>query len=538
MKTWWLPLLLWAVLWLAGSVWSAIGLQQDLAKAAQAALYDPAGPRLTASAQGQQVVLHGTLHRASDLQRAKDRLAKDVRLPGAVGLGSSINPVQSVRSLVVMDLKPEGWGLLVATNRQVRLLGACGSAFESQRIEGSVNAGGHLSSLIRNDMVADADSFIEADALERTANANLPLDEENLKHGVIAFARWGSPWEMLDAAQPAEVLRQKMLAAGLPADAWPEGVSDEVHRARVARQHWLAEQEQAKQLAKLPPGHVVMAQRGDAILLRGELGTPQLCALVVGAVVKAAPMRRIIDELLPSVHRRPETDASLLTSTLPTMAGGLLTKMLAVGTPTSGWRRIDLATLDVQDESTFGSDVLPTGLDPRLVLPDVLTAVTWLQSINNEPLKPTEGQMLPHLIIAAAGDRVYLRGAVAEESVRAQIESAAKRFYVGRVVDASIRLDTACMATRTILQTVTTLPSLPAQNTTGLLGMAVAGQVWQSLPLRDTWLDEAGMVASGLLPPNVSAAQVMPDLLDLLSPLAAHLSAVKRAAPGIPLQSP
>jgi len=30
MNCWWLPLLLWAVLWLVGSYWSAVGLQQDL----------------------------------------------------------------------------------------------------------------------------------------------------------------------------------------------------------------------------------------------------------------------------------------------------------------------------------------------------------------------------------------------------------------------------------------------------------------------------------------------------------------------------
>lgn len=538
MKSWWLPLLLWAVLWLAGSFWCAVGLQQDIAKAAQAALFNPEGPRLTAEARGRQVVLHGTVHRESDVQLAREKLASELRVPGLLSLGSKINPVESVRSEVEMDLKPEGWGLLVATSRQVRLIGQCGSAFESQRIEGSLAAGTRFTAPMRNDLIVDGDALVESDRLELTTGSPLEIRDENLKQGVIAFARWGSGWQRFDSAQPSEALRQQLLVAGLPAQAWPEGASDEVQRARVAHSHWIAAQQQEKRLAMLPPGHVVLAQRGDTLLLRGELGTPQLCSLILGAVTKASPQRRVVDELVPSVHRRPETDASLLASTVPPMAGGLLSKMLAVGTPASGWRRIDLTTLDIQDEGTFGPDILPLGLDLRLVLPDVLTALTWLHSINHEPFKPSEGKVLPHLLLAAAGDRVFLRGAVAEESVRAQIESAARRLYVGRVVDSSIRLDSACMATNTILQTVTSLPVLPAQNTTGLFGIAVAGQVWQSRPLRAAWLDEAGLAASGLLPLNVSAAQVMPDVLDLASPLAAHLGTVSQAAPGIPLQSP
>lgn len=538
MKSWWLPLLLWAVLWLAGSYWSAVGLQQNIAKAAQAALFNPEGPRLTAEARGRQVVLQGTVHRESDMQRAREKLANEVRVPGLLSLGSRINPVQSVRSEVVMDLKPEGWGLLVATSRQVRLIGQCGSAFESQRIEGSLTAGQRFTVPMRNDLAVDGDALVESDRLEMTTESPLELSEQHLRRGLIAFARWGSAWQRLDSTLPAETTRQRLLAAGMPTGAWSEGVSDEVQRARVAHDHWLAAQQQEKRLAQLPPGHVVLAQRGDTLLLRGELGTPQLCSLVAGAVVRASPNRRLVDELVPSVHRRPESDASLLASTVPPMAGGLLSKMLAVGTPSSGWRRIDLATLDIQDESTFGPDLLPLGLDVRLVLPDVLAALAWLHSINHEPPKPTEGKMLPHVLLAAVGDRVFLRGAVAEESVRAQIESAAKRLYVGRVVDARIRLDSACMTASTILQTVTSLPDLPAQNTTGLLGIAVAGQVWQSRPLRAAWLDEAGLATSGLLPTNVPAAQVMPDLLEIAGPLAAHLGTVSQSAPGIPLQSP
>lgn len=538
MKSWWLPLLFWAVLWLAGSYWSAMGLQQDLARAAQAVLQQPEGPRFSAEAKGRQLVLRGTVHRESDALRARQKLANDVRLPGLLSLGSRINPVQSVRSEVVMDLKPEGWGLLVATSREARLLGQCGSAFESQRIEGSLTAGGRFTVPLRNDLAVDGDALVESDRLEGTTHSALDINEQSLRRGIIAFARWGGAWQRLDSTQPAETLRQQLLAAGMPAQAWPEGVSDEVQRGRVAHSHWIAEQEQEKRLAQLPPGHVVLAQRGDTLLLRGELGTPQLCSLVAGAVTKTSPDRRLVDELVPSVHRRPESDASLLAGTVPPMAGGLLSKMLAVGTPSSGWRRVDLATLDIQDESTFGPDLLPLGLDLRLVLPDVLAALTWLHSINNETLKPSEGRVLPHLVLAAAGDRVFLRGAVAEESVRAQIESAAKRLYVGRVVEADIRLDSACMPTSTILQSVTSLPDLPAQNTTGLLGIAVAGQIWQSRPLRAAWLDEAGLAASGLLPPHVSAAQVMPDLLEMAGPLGAHLGRVSQSAPGIPLQSP
>ena len=58
------------------------------------------------------------------------------------------------------------------------------------------------------------------------------------------------------------------------------------------------------------------------------------------------------------------------------------------------------------------------------------------------------------MVIVAAGDRVYLRGIVAGEAARTQIEEAARKQYSGRVVDAGILLDPAYEPVVSVLPTV------------------------------------------------------------------------------------
>jgi osmotically-inducible protein OsmY len=541
MKRLWLLLLLWAFLWLGGSVFSAWSLQQNVQRAANAVLAEASitstTTALRATAYGQRVDLEGVVHRESDRQRAVDLIMKEARLPGTFGYGLRAAPIRRITTdHLVLEAKPVGWGVLAATTDLVRLRGLAGSSFEAQSIATSISGGGELTRLLQNEIVADHHACIEAEDLARTLSSPLSLTEAERRLGVLAFARWGSPWQTMNLDEPVETLRRRLVDAGLPADVWHQGISSDVERVRDAHFSWRVAEAQRQNLERQPPGHLIMAVRGDAVLLRGELGSKNLAQLVTDAIKQFIGPRRLIEEIAHNTRRRPETDARLLASTIPPIAGGLLTRMLAIGTPATGWKVIDLATIDIEDETTLGEKQLPAGLDPRLVLPDVLAAVAWLHSINDSPAPPSG--TLPHLIIAAVGQHVFIRGAVAEEAVRSQMESAARKFYATRTVDTAIRIVASTLPAPDAIQTASTLPALPALNTTGMLAIATPGGTWKAKPMRADYLDSDGLARSNLLPDYVSAAQVMPDLLDIADAISTHLAKVNSSAPGIPLQNP
>lgn len=538
-----LLILLWAALWLGGSVFTAWALQQDIEHGANAVLMSqtPAGEatRLRARAQGRHVYLEGTVHRESDRLRASALVMKETRVAGTMDRGQAIAAASHVSTeRVVLDPRPVGWGIVAGSSDLIRLRGVTGSEFEAQSIATSLTNDAAIKRLLHNDLAADRDVLVEADDLQPTLTSPLPLAEQDLKASVLAFARWGQPWKTFDLDQPLESLRRHLIASGMPADEWSKGVSMEVERVRDARFVWRTTEAAQRSLDRQPPGHVVLAVRADTILLKGELGSSSTSRLIADAVKQLPGERRVLDEIAHSTRRRPEQDARLLVSTLPPIPGGLLTKVLAVGTPASGWKQIDLSTIDVEDESTLGMKQLPAGLDPRLVLPDVLLALRWLHSIDPSPMRPAEARPLPHLLIAAVGDHVFVRGAVAEESTRSQIESAARKFYSTRVVDCAIRVEANCEPSADVLQTTSALPVPPAINTTGLLAIAVPGGTWKAKPLRGDFLDSDGLTRSNLLPDYVPAAQVMPDLLSFADEVRANLAKVIHGAPGIPLQAP
>jgi hypothetical protein len=231
-------------------------------------------------------------------------------------------------------------------------------------------------------------------------------------------------------------------------------------------------------------------------------------------------------------------DVQPLVSTLPKLPPGRLATLLAIGTPQSGWTTLDIDAIDLQDDSTLGGDALPAGLDRRLVLPDVLSTVAWLHSINTKPAPRNPNLRVPHLLLAVIGDRVLVRGVVAAESERTQIETAARQRYDTRALEVAIRLDATCAPTDSILPTIGSLPAAPALNTTGLLAVAIAGETWRTHTLRVDLLDATGLEKSGLVPEDVPLLQLMPDVLAIADLAKAHLGTIQSAPPGIPLQTP
>lgn len=543
MKRFSLLLLPWSLLWLGGSYWAALGLQQDLEREARALLAATADTRvvttrLEVQAEGQRLRLLGTAHRASDQTRALALLGDQVRLSGVGGYGATFNPVSAVVNDVRLEPKPAGWGILAGTAGRLQLTGITGSEFEGQGIASSLTGGGQWSSILRNGLEADAEAYTESDHLHGTTSSELKLSDDVLNQGLLAVARWGSPWIKLDLDQPLEILRRRLVEVGVPAQAWSQGVSIEVERVRDAHFSWRTTLAERKRLEAQPPGHVVLALRGDTVLLRGELGTAQSCKLVLDAVSKIADSRRVVDELEPTNRRQPEANVVKLATTLPPLPSGLLSRLLAVGTPVGGWKLIDLAAFDGEDENALGSDLLPPGLDPRLVLPDVLASLAWIHSMDATPMRTRSDKPLPFVLIAAVADRVFVRGTVADESARTQLEDAARKLYSGRSVDSGITLDPSYAPIDSILPTISALPPLPAENSTGLLAIAEAGDSWRAKPMRSRYLESQGLADSNLLPEGIPANQVMPALLDIADQVQSHLARVLGSSPGIPLQNP
>ena len=301
--------MLWAVLCLGGALWAALGLQAQvgtlaLAKVADLSQDTDALAALRVDAEGQSVVISGTVNRQSDVQRVTDTLGADLRMEGAFGKGGLINPVRRVVNRLTLIPRPQGWGVLAATARAVHLRGIAGSLNEADRIALAVKSSGQLDQKFASDLAVDGEVFIESDQLEKSIQSVPALTSDTIKHGLLAVTTWGKKWHELDLAKPAEVLRREALAFGLPQEAWETDLFTEVTRVRSARELYVADAAEGVRKQGLAPGHVVMVVRGSEILLRGELGSTKSCELLADAIRTANPDRIVIDELAHSSHRR------------------------------------------------------------------------------------------------------------------------------------------------------------------------------------------------------------------------------------------
>ena len=541
MKRIWLLALLWLALCLGGALWAALGLQAKVGQLAGAKVEELAKDTevladLKVHAEGRAVVLSGSVNRSSDVDRVMQTLGADVRMPGAFGKGGPYNPVQRVVNQLSLIPRPQGWGVLAATSGAVHLRGMAGSQNEADRLALAVKSSGQLDNKFVSALMVDGEIFVESDNLEKTIQAVPSMSADSIKQGFLAVARWGGDWHVLDLEKPAEVLRREVLALGLPQEAWETELFAEVSRVRSAREAFVTDSMEKKRQGALASGHVVMAVRGSEILLRGELGSDNACKLLADAIRVSNPDRIIIDELAHSSHRKPDDSPRLLTSALPKLAGGLLVKYLTVGTPETGWKSMDLDQLDIEKQDTITQEMLPEGMDRRLVLPDVSTALAWLLSIDGAPKMRDGASTPPYLMIAAVGNHVYLRGVVAEEGMRTQVEAAARRLYSSRELDVAVRLDTSCQAVGLALQTIATMPPPPSPETAGFLSFSFAGEEWHGKPALARLLEADGLEQAGLLPEGFSVNLIMPDILAVAPAVRAHLSQLSKGPPGIPMQ--
>jgi len=526
MKPIWLLALLWASLSLGGSFWVAQQLQSEVQQAAVARLAEAGEPlqNIHPAAAGLSIVLTGKANHQSDVDRALKLMRDEVRLPVLRGPTERFNPVRQVTSEITLEIRPEGWGVLSATPSGVHVRGTAGSDNEANRIGLAVRSAGQLGRNFTSDLAADGELFLESDHLETTIQSTPPLTAELIKQGFLAVTLWGREWQVLDVTKPAETLRRQTQVLGLPAEAWDTDLFAEVLRVQDARTAYLNIEQEKQHQASLAPGHVVMALRGDEMLLRGELGTEPACRLLADAVRSAGRDRTVVDQLSHSTHRRPDETTRLLAASLPPLPGGQLSRFLAVGTPASGWKVINLSAVEVEDPGTLTQAMLPTGLDLRLVLPDMITALTWVNSSGSAPTDHDNARCPSYFMITAVGPHVYLRGAVADEAVRTQMEAAARRVYATRELDVEIRLNATCKPMGQALQTLATLPPPPPSDSAGYIAFAFAGDEWHSKPAQVWLLEPAGLQQSGLLPEGVCAALLMPDVLAIAPAVKAQLA--------------
>ena len=538
MKHLWLLSLLWASLWLGGSFWVARQLQAEVRQAAVARLAEAGEPlqNIHPAAAGLSIVLTGKANHQGDVDRALKLMREEVKLPVLCGRTERFNPVRQVTSEITLEVRPEGWGVLAATPSGVHVRGTAGSDTEANRIGLAVRSAGQLGRNFASDLAADGEVFLESDHLETTIQSTPALTDDLMKQGFLAVTLWGREWQVLDVTKPAETLRRRIQDLGLPAEAWDTDLFAEVLRVQEARTTYLKIEQEKQRQASLAPGHVVMALRGDEMLLRGELGTELACRLLADAVRGAGRDRTVVDQLSHSSHRKPDETSRLLATSLPPLPGGQLARFLAVGTPSSGWKIINLSTVEVEDPGTLSQAMLPSGLDLRLVLPDVITALNWVHSVGNAPTLHQAASCPAYFMITAVGPHVYLRGAVADEAARTQIEAAARRVYATRELDIDVRLSTTCKPMGQALQTLATMPPPPPSDSAGYIAFAFAGDVWRSKPAQAQLLEPAGLQQSGLLPDGVCAALLMPDVLAVAPAVKAQLARLALNPPAPSLQ--
>jgi hypothetical protein len=375
---------------------------------------------------------------------------------------------------------------------------------------------------------------MEASPLEPTLSSTPPLDAAALRQGILAVVQLGEPWTRLDLTLPAQALRTQLIAHGMPPAAWEEGIA-----AEVVRLHLTHSQEQEKQaenlrLAALPSGHVLLALRGSDVLLKGELGSETLIMQLTQIAGKSYPNRLIHDELIFSANRRPEPTPDILTQALPGIPKNAADPLIALGIPGKGWTVLDATTLSTEGSDPLPASALSNAIDPRLIRPDLTASLAWLDGVASSAKPTSAAHYPPHLLLAAYGQRVLLRGVVADEASRSQIESAARRVYAGRELVMDIRLDAARQAANGTLQTVLTLPTAPSSEGTAIIAFAVPGDEWKTRAAGLWLLEPAGFASGNLMPKGFPINLVLPDLAEMAPYLRANRSASLEASRGLP----
>lgn len=537
-----LPLTLtvvWAAFWLTGSWWTASDLEAAIQTSADRALRESGAilKRVNAEAAGDRVILSGMVSREGDMQAATQRLRARLRLPNAWGLSRPEAELLRVESQLSVDRKPFGWGLLTVNASKAQLFGVTGSLAESGRIESLLRpalAGGPE---LTSHLDVDPDRVQEHDQTPSRLETAEGFTREALAFGLVAVTRWDGSWQVLDLNRPFEQIRKQCLATGAALAEWEETISGVVRAVQDARKIALSTLQEQRRLSALPAGHVVLAVRADTVLIKGELGSPQATNLLREATERSIGSRRLVNELLHDPQRRFDNDVRKLATEMPALPVGNAARLLAVGTLEAGWRVLNLKQIDVEDANSILPGMLPAGSDRRLMIGDIAAAAGWIFSIDSAPSAAPAAKPTAYLFLVLVGHQALLYGAVPDEALRVQTQSAVRQRYPALEVISKLRVDPHSTSGETPLITLGALPAHPGAETSGLLALAFLGEEWRTKPARASLLEAPTLAQSGLLPATFSVNVLMPDLLDASGVIRSHLKLHEQTSPpGIPLQ--
>jgi hypothetical protein len=521
-------ILSWGLLCLGGAWWCAQGLQAELQAAATSAVRTHPRPmlrKLKAEAHGLDLHLSGVVYRDADKVEATRWLEEHISLNG-----NAFRP--RIVDAFALEAMPDGWALLLADAKGVRLLGRAASVAEASRLTEAVRSAGLLGNdLDANDLEVDDEALAESAALEASLSSVPDLTQRKAKP-LLASVTLGEPWRKLDTALPFDQLIGLLPPTALAADDTQRllkrtlrGILD------VAETQRSVDWERGRQQS-LPPGHIIVAKRADAVLLLGSLGSEQQLLDLKSKLRENGG--RVLDQLSASPNRKP-TDAvdslGKILRPLPELEPDVIRIAFAGD---KQWTTLAHSDLDEVDPAPQLMEAMGAERPVALIAPDVKQVLHWLRSVDS--WAPHPARQVGHLWLVIAGAGVQLYGQVPDEASRSQLEQAVRQRYSQHEVKAELRVSGSLQPCGPILTTCTSFPDAPAADTVGIVAMAQPGDSWQSQPARELVFTAAGLEHSKLLPAGISVDQVLPDVL-LSYPVARdHIQAVLKVTHGIPQQ--
>ena len=477
--------------------------------------------------EGLRAVLSGQIRQANQRTQLENLVREQLRLPGDVL--PDFRPVLGVRDELTVVPYPPGWLALAVSGRHAELAGCLGSEIEARDAahlltERWQTAGGRLQARV----TADPGRFDEAPDFETTrSNFPAPPSVDGPDSAQIHLAQAGGDWTRLPPDASEELLREQATLHGLAAADWGR-VRSLLERVRRLQELERARLAEARRQASLPPPHLLLASRGDRLLVRGEVASLGHKRSLLNALIEALPGQRVLDDLRINPERRAVTPFEPVPIEQLPSPDDPETRHLLLGVPGAGWHtlpaRADVASLDAAWRKP-----LPADLPPERLADDIRMATDWLRGdARGIPDLPMAAQP-SFLTLTLLTDKVILAGQLAEEPLRLRLLDAVRRAYAGRalVLADDLLARGSCAPSESIEQTALSLPPLPRAGEPAKLAFAQPGGVWRTVAATERLLEPGGLADAGLLPENFPAAMAELTLSEAFD----HLRALHKAQP-------
>jgi hypothetical protein len=383
------------------------------------------------------------------------------------------------------------------------------------------------------ELEVDETAIAECDALQTTLDTTPQLAATGLSLPSVHVVNLGEPWKHLDLQQPFDPLLKE-----LPHVAMAARESEDQLRRLLRYQLDIAAVEASKQkeqqrIEKLPPAHLIVAQRAGNVLLLGSLGSMEQKQLFLQALRQGGT--EPVDELLISKQRRPQDSLASLAKSLRPLPELEAEVVRIAFAGDKEWSTLAHRDLDERDPGPQMMESLGASRPIALLVPDMQKMLHWLHSVDSWEPKPVAAPS-GHLWLVQVGSSVLLRGTVPDEGSRTQLEAAARQRYAGRELKVDLFTDGSLPPCGTVLTTCNALPERTALDTMGTVSFALPGEAWTTEVARELVFTALGLQHSKLLPATVPVERIMPDVLETWPIARDHMQLVQRNTHGIPEQ--